>query len=61
LLKFEPEHEKFKAAWEQSMPEPVFYQRLTEKEAEKEAGEEERKRAKRNSFAFGTLSLDAGI
>ncbi|PLW35176.1 hypothetical protein PCANC_19283 [Puccinia coronata f. sp. avenae] len=55
LLKFAQEHEgerpKFTAAWEETMPEPVFDQRLLEEEArqeaEKEAAAEERKRAKR--------------
>jgi hypothetical protein len=55
LLKFAQEHEgerpKFTAAWEETMPEPVFDQRLLEEEArqeaEKEAAAEEWKRAKR--------------
>lgn len=55
LLKFAQEHEgerpKFTAAWEETMPEPIFDQRLLEEEAEREreraAAEEERKRAKR--------------
>ncbi|KNZ63166.1 hypothetical protein VP01_117g9 [Puccinia sorghi] len=55
LLKFAQEHEgerpKYTAAWEETMPEPVFDQRLLEEEArqeaEKEAAAEERKRAKR--------------
>ncbi|KAI9615288.1 hypothetical protein KEM48_005716 [Puccinia striiformis f. sp. tritici PST-130] len=55
LLKFAQEHEgerpKYTAAWEETMPEPVFDQTLLEEEAqqeaEKEAAAEERKRVKR--------------
>ncbi|MBW0472522.1 hypothetical protein O181_012237 [Austropuccinia psidii MF-1] len=55
LLRFAQEHEgerpKFTAAWEETMPKPVFDERLLEEEAqrekEREAAEEERKRLKR--------------
>lgn len=54
-MKFAAEHEgeraKFTGAWEETMPEPVFDERLLEEEAreekEKEALEEERRRAKK--------------
>ena len=55
MLKFAQEHKgerpKYTAAWEETIPDPVFNQSLLEEEArqeaEKEAAAEEQKHAKR--------------